>query len=252
MIIERYELGGIAGHAGLFSTAEDLAVYAQMMLNRGRFGGAAYLHPTDRRRHDSSVFRIGVQRGLGWDQQTGYSSNRGELLTESASATAGSPGPRSGWTRNCDLFVIFLSNRMHPDGKGNVNPLAGRIGTIAAGSLNEPTVLEPTATARPPLRTPSQQAGGLHEVRTGIDVLERDGFQQLRGRRVGLITNQTGINREGARTAVLLQKAAGVELVALFSPEHGLEGIHAIRRAPAVPRVGRGVRGLAVELHDED
>ncbi len=59
---------------------------------------------------------------------------------------------------------------------------------------------------------------------TGIDVLERDGFKQLQGRRVGLITNQTGVNRRGESTVRLLSAAKGVELRALFSPEHGIEG----------------------------
>ena len=58
----------------------------------------------------------------------------------------------------------------------------------------------------------------------GIDCLERDQFRQLAGRRVGLITNHTGVNRNGLRTIDLLHKASQVELVALYSPEHGLQG----------------------------
>lgn len=61
-------------------------------------------------------------------------------------------------------------------------------------------------------------------VLTGIDVLARDGFAPLAGRRVGLITNHTGVNRRGEPTGRVLQKAANLTLVALFSPEHGLEG----------------------------
>jgi uncharacterized protein YbbC (DUF1343 family) len=71
----------------------------------------------------------------------------------------------------------------------------------------------------------SVPSGPLHPVLTGIDVLERDGFKQLEGRRVGLITNHTGRDREGRSTIDVLAAAKTFELVALFSPEHGLRGI---------------------------
>ena len=84
-----------------------------------------------------------------------------------------------------------------------VNPLAARIGSIAVTAVADPDD---------------------GSVLTGIDVLQRDGFRQLAGRSVGLITNHTGVNRLGIDTAKLLHEAPNVELVALFSPEHGLEG----------------------------
>ncbi len=68
----------------------------------------------------------------------------------------------------------------------------------------------------------SQPSGA--RVRVGIDVLEEQGFAPLRGKRVGLITNQTGRTSDGRRTVDVLAAAEGVKLVALFSPEHGLEG----------------------------
>jgi len=104
-----------------------------------------------------------------------------------------------------DLLVIFLSNRLHPDGKGSVNRLAGEIGTIAADAIEDR----------------SERVPG---VLTGIDVLQRDAFRPLEGRRVGLITNHTGVNRKGVSTIRLLHEAPRVDLVAIFSPEHGLEG----------------------------
>jgi uncharacterized protein YbbC (DUF1343 family) len=61
-------------------------------------------------------------------------------------------------------------------------------------------------------------------VLTGVDVLERDGFKQLAGLRVGLVTNHTGRDRKGRQTIDVLREAAGVRLVALFSPEHGIRG----------------------------
>lgn len=65
-------------------------------------------------------------------------------------------------------------------------------------------------------------AGG--QTLTGIDVLEAQNFAPLAGKRVGLITNQTGIDRNGRSTIDLLFRAPGVKLVALFSPEHGIRG----------------------------
>jgi uncharacterized protein YbbC (DUF1343 family) len=61
-------------------------------------------------------------------------------------------------------------------------------------------------------------------VLLGIDVLQREDFAPLRGKRIGLITNQTGVNSEGVKTRVILAHAPGVKLVALFTPEHGLDG----------------------------
>ncbi|MBN2475445.1 MAG: DUF1343 domain-containing protein [Pirellulales bacterium] len=113
---------------------------------------------------------------------------------------------------------MFLSNRLHPDGRGAVNALAGRIATIAADAIDRP-------------------------VLTGIDVLRRDGFRPLQGRRVGLITNHTAVDRDGTGTARLLHEAAGVTLVALFSPEHGLEGKLDV---PRIADARHGESGLPV------
>jgi uncharacterized protein YbbC (DUF1343 family) len=197
-----YALGGVAGHAGLFSTAHDLAAYAQMLLGRGQYGGVRILREgTVAAMTTAHPVSTGL-RGLGWDMRTGYSSNRGETFSPRAFGHGGFTGTAMWIDPELDLFVIFLSNRLHPDGKGAVNPLAGRIGTIAANAITD---------------RPSR-------VMTGIDVLQRECFRLLQGRRVGLITNHTGVNREGVSTAQLLHKAPGVELAAIFSPEHGPQG----------------------------
>jgi len=213
-----FALGGVAGHAGLFSTARDLARYAQMLLDRGEYGGVRVLH-------ESTVAAMTTPhpvpnglRGLGWDIRTGYSSNRGESFSPRAFGHGGFTGTAMWIDPELDLFVIFLSNRLHPDGKGAVNPLAGRIGTIAANAVVD----------RGREGVKASAGGADHDrqsnVLTGIDVLQRDGFKLLAGRRVGLITNHTGVNREGISTARLLHQAPGVVLAAIFSPEHGLQG----------------------------
>jgi uncharacterized protein YbbC (DUF1343 family) len=207
-----FKLGGVAGHAGLFSTATDLAVYAQMMLNGGEFGGVRILAPRTVELMTRGERVPGGIRGLGWDKRTGYSSNRGELLSDSAFGHGGFTGTVLWIDPELDLFFIFLSNRVHPNGKGLVNPLAGRIATVVAASVLD----QPKVNATPKVAP--------REVLLGIDVLKRDGFRQLAGRKVGLITNHTGQDRDGVSTVKLLHEAKNMQLVTLFSPEHGFAG----------------------------
>jgi CubicO group peptidase (beta-lactamase class C family) len=141
-----YKLGGIAGHAGLFSTASDLALFASAMLGRGSYENvqlmneATWQEMTTPRKVTSRLRNGGTStglRGLGWDMRTGYSSNRGEGMSDAAFGHGGFTGTGLWIDPERDLFVIFLSNRVHPDGKGSVNPLIGRIGTIAVEALEQ-------------------------------------------------------------------------------------------------------------------
>jgi uncharacterized protein YbbC (DUF1343 family) len=224
-----YALGGVAGHAGLFSTADDLAVYAQMLLNGGEFNGQRVIGRQSVATMIRPVPVPGGYRGLGWDMATGFSINRGEFLSPSAFGHGGFTGTAIWIDPQLELFVIFLSNRVHPDGKGLVNPLAGTIGTIAAAAVEDtdlPLFSElppPPAVPRGAATPPNDDAPAVPVV-TGIDVLQRDGFAVLKGRKVGLITNHTGVNRAGASTVKLLHDSQELELVALFSPEHGFAG----------------------------
>jgi uncharacterized protein YbbC (DUF1343 family) len=208
-----HALGGVAGHAGLFSTAEDLAIYAHMMLGQGEYRvgetRTRILAPATVAAMTQSYPVSGGLRGLGWDKRTSYSSNRGDLLSPMAFGHGGFTGTVLWIDPKLDCFFIFLSNRVHPDGKGLVNPLAGKIANIIASSIQ---------TDYP---TPN---GATSTVLAGIDVLEREGFAALAGKRVGLITNHTGRNRDGISTVQLLSKASNVQLRGLFSPEHGFEG----------------------------
>lgn len=125
-------LGGVAGHAGLFSTASDLAVYAQMMINGGQYGGVRVLAPETVETMTAAYSVPGGERGLGWDKRSAYSSNRGATMTDSAFGHGGFTGTVLWIDPQLELFVIFLSNRLHPDGRGSVNRLAGQIATLAA------------------------------------------------------------------------------------------------------------------------
>ena len=208
-----YALGGIAGHAGLFSTADDLSRYAVMMLNGGRLVDTEILNPATFQLMTTAVEVPRGRRALGWDARTGYSSNRGDLMSSQAFGHGGFTGTGIWIDPATDLFVLFLSNRVHPDGKGLVNPLIGRIGTIAGAAL-----LAGHSTST------NSAAGKPSDVLNGIDVLKRDNFASLKGRKVGLITNQTGLSRDGVSTVRLLHEYNDLTLVTLFSPEHGLEG----------------------------
>jgi len=132
-----WKLGGVAGHAGLFSTAEDLARYAQMLLNDGVLGETRILKPETVQLMQSSQEVSSGVRTLGWDRRTGYSSNRGDLFSVEAFGHGGFTGTALWIDPRQKIFVIFLSNRVHPDGKGSVNSLAGRIGTVASAAITD-------------------------------------------------------------------------------------------------------------------
>lgn len=222
-----YHLGGIAGHAGLFSTAEDLAVYAQMLLDGGVQGSTRIMSPRTIALMTQPRSTSSGWRALGWDVQTGYSSNRGELLSDRAFGHGGFTGTVIWIDPRLELIYIFLSNRVHPDGKGLVNTLAGRIATVVAAAIEDtPTVSESILNERAaPVRPADNKPDTpFNPVLTGIDVLQRGKFAQLAELRIGLITNHTGVNGQGISTARLLHEAAGAKLVALFSPEHGSQG----------------------------
>ena len=224
------KMGGVAGHAGLFTTAEDTAKYCRMLLGEGTLNGVRILKPETVRLMISvqSPPTVLARRGLGWDLDTGYSGPRGRWFP------LGSYG-HTGWTGGSfwidpfsKSFVIFLSNRNHPTEAGNVLPLRRTLGTIAAEAipdfnfLHVPNALKPTeVTITDP---PRGLSGTTATVFNGIDVLARERFARLKGLRVGIITNHTGIDRQRRRNIDLLAKADGVQLTAIFSPEHGLAG----------------------------
>ena len=224
-------MAGVAGHAGLFSTAADLSIFARMLLNGGSYKGVRILSPlaVDRLITPSTPPGERNVRGLGWDLDSSYSSNRGELLPIGSFGHTGWTGTSLWIDPATKMFVVFLSNRNHPDGKGDVTPLRARVTTIAASALTDvsPALLAETASAGRdfgPMSAPPPPPAYAPVV-SGIDVLRADGFAILRGKRVGLVTNHTGRARDGATTIDLIHQAKDVTLVALFSPEHGIRGI---------------------------
>jgi uncharacterized protein YbbC (DUF1343 family)/CubicO group peptidase (beta-lactamase class C family) len=240
-----FRMGGVAGHAGLFSTADDLAIFCQMILNGGTYNGVRVLSPLGvaAMTRPRAVEPDGTARGLGWDIASGFSSNRGDIFPLGSFGHTGFTGTSLWLDPASETFVVFLSNRVHPDGKGDVTPLRGRVASIVASAITDTNAeaaraesarfsaellanLAKLTGANANTTTASGGAGAAadSEVLTGIDVLERDGFKQLAGLRVGLVTNHTGRDRKGRATIDVLRAAANVRLVALFAPEHGIRG----------------------------
>ena len=201
-----FRLGGVAGHAGLFSTARDLALFARMILGRGEVDGRRILSPGSVGKMIAPHDVPGGIRALGWDMQSGYSSNRGTSFSRRAVGHGGYTGTALWIDPEQDLFVIFLSNRVHPDGKGQINQLAGAIGTLMGKVMGRST--ENDAADAP--------------VAPGIDVLAAEDFASLRGLRFVLLTNDSARNRAGVRTTDVLAARKDLEFLGLLSPEHGL------------------------------
>ena len=240
-----FRMGGVAGHAGLFSTGDDLARFCQMLLNGGILDGKRIMSAATIARMTAPIVvsEDGATRGLGWDINTAFSSNRGELFPLGSFGHTGFTGTSIWIDRVSQTFVVFLSNRVHPDGKGDVTSLRAKVATITASAIedtpieavrlaesvyasqvaaqiqkwNADTLVRKTS-ADKSVRVPSAN------VLNGIDVLEKNNFKELNGLKIGLVTNQTGRDLSGNATIDVLKAAPNVKLTALFSPEHGIRG----------------------------
>jgi SSS family transporter len=232
-------MGGVAGHAGVFSTAGDVAIFAQALLDRlaGRPSDFPLKRETlklmtqpEQPATAASGATIFVQegktttgiaaRGFGWDVNSAFSRPRGEVFPIGSFGHTGFTGTSLWMDPNSDAFVVILANSVHPRGASPISSLREAVATAAARALH----LYDKG-------TPSVADG---QTLTGIDVLEATQFSGLRdasGRhsghlRLGVMTNQTGVDREGRRTIdVLLHSIPEVEVKTLFSPEHGLFGV---------------------------
>ncbi len=207
-------MGGVAGHAGVFSTADDLAKFCQMILDGGRGpGGTELFSPATIRKFTQSATAADqpILRGLGWDIQSPYSGPRGELFPVGSFGHTGFTGTSMWLDPATRTYVILLANSVHPHERKAITPLRGRLATIVAAAVGyEKPGYEKVAAATATL--------------TGLDVLERGNFRELQGKRIGLITNQTGIDRRGRRN-IDVMRTGGLNVAALFSPEHGFGGV---------------------------
>ncbi len=296
-------MGGVAGHAGVFSTASDMALFAQGLLDRlaGRpstfplkqatlqrltspeqpghtpgqvaaanaanraaiaagekpaSGNPALLDP------NFPAIKGQVLRGFGWDIDSGYSKPRGRVFPIGSFGHTGFTGTSLWMDSGSNTYVLLLSNAVHPHPGAAISNLRGEVATAAAQALGlypgqnpsqseRSTTQEPAVLLQPAsfslssrskaegpafLPEPPQEGNQHPQTLTGIDVLEAAHNQLLltlakqRGGqfRLGLLTNQTGVDRRGNRTVDVLNspllKGNGVRLTTLFSPEHGIFG----------------------------
>ena len=228
-------IGGVAGHAGLFSDVNDMAIFCQMMLNGGQVGvdgvtkrlfSAATVHKMTTPQTPPWSPNI---RGLGWDIDTAYSAPRGDLFPLGSYGHTGFTGTSVWIDPASETFVILLTNAVHPYERPAISSLRSKIATAVAAALNVGDTQGFASRVERGIyaERPYGLDGIYHrtdETLTGIDVLEQQNFAPLQGKTVGLVTNQTGVDREGRRTIDVLAHAPGVKLVAIFSPEHGIFG----------------------------
>ena len=225
-------MGGVAGHAGLFATADDLSKFAQALLD----GGRGILSPlaVEKMSTPEQPPNATAVRGFGWDIDTPFSTNRGELLPVGSFGHTGFTGPSIWIDPTTRSYIILLTNAVHPRGQGNAIGLRTKVATAVAAALplspDEKEKLRWESItgyneAQSAARRLTTRNGS---VKTGIDVLEAHGFDVLKTgegkRKIGLVTNQTGVDAEGRRTIDVLAGAPGVSLEAIFSPEHGVTG----------------------------
>jgi uncharacterized protein YbbC (DUF1343 family)/CubicO group peptidase (beta-lactamase class C family) len=237
-------MSGVAGHAGLFSTAGDVAIYAQNLLDRlaGRPSRFPLQQLTLKKMTTPGQPATGTAlRGLGWDIESPFSSNRGELFPVGSFGHTGFTGTSIWMDPTSDTYVVFMSNAVYPNGPTGINAIRGGVATAIARWVK----LQPdSGTLAATITGYNESIAGERrwqdrngKVAAGIDVLEEEHFAPLAALaakhggqlRLGLLTNQTGLDAQGRRTIDILVHEAeaavpGLKLKLLFSPEHGING----------------------------
>jgi uncharacterized protein YbbC (DUF1343 family)/CubicO group peptidase (beta-lactamase class C family) len=224
-------MGGVAGHAGVFSTAGDLALYAQALISRKQILDGDIIEKMTTPQQPPNATEV---RGLGWDIDSSFSSNRGSLLPVGSFGHTGYTGTSLWIDPYTNTYVILLTNSVLPRQGPAIISLRSRVATAVAALLK----LDVTAADREKqlaitgyneAATASRRLAARNgHVLTGIDVLEQDNFASLKQDKtqmsIGLLTNNTGVDGQGRRTIDALASAPGIKLSAIFAPEHGIFG----------------------------
>lgn len=201
-----HALGGVAPHAGLFGTAGDLARFAQMLVNGGvfehhRIVSRQTFELFTRRAALPGLEIPGSTRALGWDTKSPEGSSAGTRLSPLSFGHTGFTGTSMWIDPERELFVILLTNRVHPTRENQlIREARPALADAVVRALNEP-----------------------EGVRVGLDRVASGEAPVLEGKRVGLVTHAAAFSAEGHSGAAVL-RARGIQLVKLFSPEHGLTG----------------------------
>ena len=200
-----YALGGVSGHAGLFSTAADLGRFGQMLLDKGEGGGAAILSPESVALLDRpQIPAIEPFQCIGWRRRTMLDSPIGFLGSPRAFGHTGFTGTSMWLDPDNQVVAVLLTNAVHPErARAHAQPVRKRFhGAIVTGLKQTPA-----------------------KVRSGLDVLEAEEFRRLKGLRVAVVTNQTAVNAGGAHLLELItRRRRDFDIAMIISPEHGFDG----------------------------
>jgi uncharacterized protein YbbC (DUF1343 family)/CubicO group peptidase (beta-lactamase class C family) len=225
-------LGGVAGHAGMFSTAADVARLCRMLVNGGVLDGKRIFKAETIEQMWSRSMEGNGSRALGWDVSSTFSRTMSPYFPPEAVGHLGFTGTAVWIDPPTRSYLVLFTNRVHPNGGGanQIRELRTRVAAAASAALFVPALA--VAGASGATETSSPAADGdegatprpATVVRSGLDVLAAQNFAPLAGYTVALVTNQTGIDSQGRRAIDLLAAAPRVKLAAIFSPEHGLTG----------------------------
>ncbi len=269
-----YRMGGVAGNAGVFSTADDLAVFAQMILDGGTCRGRRILSPeaVAAMTKPQGLPGNATRRGLGWDIRSPYSRIFNAAFPAGSFGHTGYTGTSIWIEPRSKTYLIILTNRLYPNGKGQVKALRAKVAAAVAAAvpMGPPALVAALSDAEAGLTMGGRGASDTPDrVRPGIEVLAAAGFAPLKGKNVGVITNHTGVDAAGRSTLSRLLEAPGVKVRAIFSPEHGLAGVldekvasgrHAASGLPVyslygkvlkpTPQMLRGLDALVYDIQD--
>jgi uncharacterized protein YbbC (DUF1343 family) len=224
------KLGGVAGHAGMFSTAADLSRVCRMLLRGGTLGGKQIFKPATVQLMWTRSEEGRGRRALGWDINSTFAAFAAPFFPSGSVGHTGFTGTSAWIDPSSQAYVILLTNRVHPSGgnAASIRELRGRVMAAAGAALFTPPLVPSAApqtpAADPPIAEERPAVAAPVRVKSGLDVLVGQDFSILRGHTVGIITNHTGVDAQGRRGIDLLAQAPGVKLQTIFSPEHGIHG----------------------------
>ncbi|HDR9105074.1 TPA: DUF1343 domain-containing protein [Burkholderia vietnamiensis] len=220
-------LGGVAGNAGLFASADDLARFARMLLNGGTLGATRVLSARSVAELETPLpaDTPSELHTPGWAVGPPLVANRYRLPPVGALQHLGYTGTALWIDPVTRRFAIVLTSRLYPDETGTAMPLRALVVGIVSSAAAPVTPAQIAARVPPmadALAAAVRPPPSRGPVLAGIDVLAASGYAAVAGKRIALVTNRSGFDRFGRRTADLLAHAPGARLVALFAPEHGL------------------------------
>jgi uncharacterized protein YbbC (DUF1343 family)/CubicO group peptidase (beta-lactamase class C family) len=229
------QLGGVAGHAGMFATAADIARICRMLLNGGELDGKRILRPGTVQQMWGRFPEADGHRGLGWDVNSTFAQPMAPFFPADSVGHTGFTGTAVWIDPLSRTYMILFTNRVYPSGGGaaRIRELRLRVSAaVGAALFRPPPAPTMVAAATGPASDGEEHVGSVMQVptstpgrvRSGLDVMVDQNFAPFQGNTVGLITNQTGIDALGRRGIDLFARAPGVRLGAVFSPEHGIMG----------------------------